>query len=294
MALARQLASRLPSGAKRRLRRVFRGRANPYFPAIRDVGCVEDIYFWIADGEIDTVIPLENFYSRLFPDLDTATRAEIILYDPSGITLGSFGHDVDHMAAPSLWVSDMLAEMRPRLAGAPATFGNVVWHLALPAPVRRRIADIGESLLFWDRGYIGYAGLDGEVAFVHGVDKTLVVSADGVRLNWPIGEGDSFTASPELPVEFSEYHRLEIIVQNRDSETRMVTATAIDQAGAARNWVAQVAARGVHRFRLDRDDMEPLDLTAPARLRIDGLPTRYGRPIAMKRFARGAFSTMHC
>jgi hypothetical protein len=291
--LARAAAAHLPPEVKVRLRRWLTGRTNPYLRAATDIGCVLDLYLWIADGEIDSLVRLENYLSAFFPDLDTATTATIELYGRDGEALGRHTEAVPHLAAPALRVSDLLERIRPGLAGRPEAYGNLLWYLAPPERVLAEVRSTGDPLLFWDRGYIGYVGRQGQTSFVHGVDKAVVMLSDGRRLPWPMPP-ETYVATPELPVEFSDYEAIELILQNRAPDGRRMELTVADASGGSRSWQADVPSFGVHRSRLDRAAVAGLDSAAPFRVRVSGLPTRYGRPIVLKRFPSGAFSLMHC
>ena len=292
--MLRSLAAKMPPSAKRRLRRLVRGSANPYFPGVRGVASISDLYFWIADGELDTVLLLENYFSRLFPDLDTRTETTVEFLDADGRTVAKHRQAIDHMAAPVLRASEVLADAGSVLRGTADAYGNVIWYTAVPAAVRAHMAELGEDMLFWDRGYIGYLGPNRQIAFVHGVDKTAVAMSDLRRAPWPIGPEDTFTASPEIPVEFSEYASLEMIVQNRDTRPRTIDLQVMDVGGRELNQSKTLQPMGVARFMLNADMMDGFDASVPFRLRCTGLPTRFGRPIALKRFHDGPISLMHC
>ena len=87
--LARRLARRLPPGMKRAARHIVYGGGHPNAPSVKTIGTVQDLYFWIADDEIDTILPLQNYFSVFFPNHDTATTVHIEFYGPNGGLLGS-------------------------------------------------------------------------------------------------------------------------------------------------------------------------------------------------------------
>jgi hypothetical protein len=99
---------------------------------------------------------------------------------------------------------------------------------------------------------------------------------------------------PEIPIDLTVYARLSVVVVNRTDGAAPLTLTVTDGADAARAWDAVVAPRGAHRFALTAGDLggglDPRHL----RLRLDGIPTRWGRPVVFKEFRNGAISAMHC
>lgn len=288
------LAGKLPNSVKRPLRRLMRGTTNPYFPGVKRAANVSDLYFWIADGEIDTTLLLDNFFSRFFPDLDTRTETNIEFFDADGRLVAKCRQELGQMATPVLWASKVLKEAGCELVGTPKGYGNVIWYTRIPDAVRSRMAELDEDMLFWDRGYIGYIGPRQQVAFIHGVDKAAVTVQQNQRRPWMIRPEHRYVASPEIPVEFSEYTELDLIVQNRDRNERVIDMTVSDSAGRNKSWTARVPAMGVHRFHLEPKDLSALDGSTPMRLNVSGLPTRFGRPVAFKRFSGGQFSLMHC
>ena len=84
-----------------------------------------------------------------------------------------------------------------------------------------------------------------------------------------------------------------MVLVNRTDTTATVALTVQDGRDGGRRWSASVAARGAHRFTLTARDVDGLD-AHDLRLRLDGIPTRWGRPVVMKEFANGAISAMHC
>lgn len=279
----------VPQPWKRQVRRWLAGGGHPAAPQVRRIGCVLDLYYWVADVETDTLLPLANYFSVYHPDVDTTTVARLRLLDAAGRELGRKQVAVPHLGAPLLRVSALRAEF-----GAAAPFGNLVWHLAVPPAIAAIYAGAAEPMLFWDRSYIGYAGADEQVAFVHGVDKALVVNESGRESDWRIGADDSFTAAPEIPVLARVGERTEFVIQNRARRPRRVAMTVRDHGGHSRERAAEIAPHGVQRFPLEAAALAGLDLDAPLALRFAGLPTRYGRPIVFRRFADGALSAMHC
>ena len=50
-------------------------------PGLKEIGTVQDLYFWASDGDLDTILLLQNYFSALYPLLDTATTGSVSIYD---------------------------------------------------------------------------------------------------------------------------------------------------------------------------------------------------------------------
>ena len=149
--------------------------------------------------------------------------------------------------------------------------------------------------LFWDKLYIVYvAADDGAASFVYGVDKYDILTAEQKRIPWPAPCHAAFVSAPKAPIHMAEYERLEVIIQNRVAQLCNFMLTVSDLAGKSVAWNASVAPHGVHRFAFAAEDVTALDGSQALILRLDGLPTRYGRSLLFKQFAGSAFSAIHC
>jgi hypothetical protein len=280
-AAARRYAPR----AVRRLARALLGRNELAALPPGGLGVVEDLCYWVSDRRVDTVVPLHNYFSILFPDLETATTARVDLFDPRGRALVGKDIDLSEHALVTVRASDMVG------ADVAESFGALLCHIRIPAAVREFLA-ADAAFHFWDRFYVSYVTRDGQPCFVHGVDKTYVAGDDGTRRTfYPVGKVYSWR--PEIPVDMRQYERLSVILINRTAAAAALTLTLSDPTDAARSWTAHVAPFGTHRFELDAASTEGL-AHAELRLRVDGMPTRWGRPVIMKHFRNGAISAMHC
>ena len=80
---------------------------------------------------------------------------------------------------------------------------------------------------------------------------------------------------------------------NRTSGAADVTLTVLDNHDDSLKWNINIPAKGVRRFELDlkaTSTLEPSEL----RMAVEGMPTRFGRPMVFKEFRNGAISAMHC
>jgi hypothetical protein len=250
---------------------------------------INDLCFWIADDTCETFLPLQNYFSVFFPDLPTDTDGSVTLYDPAGKRLGEHPFRVPAHGLVRLRVREMLHALS---VASPATYGALLCNVHIPPAVVDALG-AGQVRYFWDRFYIGYLSTGGHPCFVHGVDKTSVSTA-GRPGGQPFYEsGKRYAWVPEMPVDLRQYRQLAVIVLNRTVADAEMTLTVSDARDRARTWTACVAPFGTHRFVLDAStvaDLQHDDL----RLRLDGMPTRWGRPIVFKYFANGAVSAMHC
>lgn len=286
-----QLVKRnIPAPVKRRIRDWMLGGGHPSVPALKGLGRAADIYVWIADDTVDTLVPVHNYFSVLFPDLETATDARIELYASDGRRIGSAEIAVPHLGTPAVRISKLLKDLN--IAGE--TYGGVIWDLRPPPAVKARLEAMAEPFLLWDRSYIGYVGPSGQVSFVHGIDKSRVITEKEIEIGWPIGPRDSFVATPEIPLLAGETDWVDVILQNRSRLPRRIELQARDAAGSTREWAAELPRYGTNRFRIDPSQVAGLKLDTPLSLCVSGLPTRYGRAVIFKHFASGAISAMHC
>lgn len=271
--------------AVRRLARALLGRGELSALPAQRLGVVEDLCYWVSDGRVDTVVPLHNYFSVLFPDLPTATAARVDLFDRRGHAVAGKDIDLPEHGLVTVRASDMLG------GDAGDRYGALLCHIRIPDAVRDFLAD-DAGFHFWDRFYVSYVTRDGQPCFVHGVDKTYVAGADGTRTTfYPAGQGYSWR--PEIPVDMDQYQRLSVVLINRTVAAAALTLTVSDPTEASRSWTAEVAPFGTHRFELDAAATAGL-AQEDLRLRVDGMPTRWGRPVIMKHFRNGAISAMHC
>ena len=128
---------------------------------------------------------------------------------------------------------------------------------------------------------------------MHGVDKTHIYHHDSdLPVDWH-GAPQNFGWAPEAPININDYQRLSIVMINRSDCSAEISLMVSDTSDVSKIWKADIASQGVHRFQLTQEDVQglsPLDM----RLRLSGIPTRFGRPVLFKEFRNGAISAMHC
>ena len=282
-----QLYHRLPNGLKSLTKRFW--AKHWAHPALKKFGTVQDLYYWTADGELDTLLLLPNYFSALYPALNTETSGTVSVYSQDGESLGVRPFSVGHQGCAKFRVSSLLHEFK---AVNGHSYGTLEVHLAIPVDVLSHIKD-GSPLYYWDRFDIGYINGWGQTCFVHGVDKTHIYrNGRSKPLNWYATPKNGEWA-PEIPVNIEDYQRLSVIMLNRTSSPTTTTLTLSDTNDRSLSWTKDIPPKGVRRFQLNPEataDLAPVEL----RMRIAGMATQFGRPVVFKEFPNGSISAMHC
>ena len=266
----------------------FRNRVTVH-PSLKKFGTVQDLYYWVADGNLDTLLLLQNYFSVFYPTLNTETEGRVSLYSKSGKPLGGKSFGLAHCGGAKFRVSSLLDELE---VAPDDTFGSLEVHIAIPNEVLDHIQD-QKALYFWDRFYMGYTNGNGQTCFVHGVDKTHIYREGESTPSYWYKSARELQWAPEIPLDIDNYKKFSVILLNRTSRSAEVTLTVSDSEDKSLSWKAKIPSHGVHRFELTGEDttgLAPKEL----RMRVRGMPTQYGRPIVFKEFANGAISAMHC
>ena len=85
---AMAVASYLPRSMKSAARRLLFKNRHPAHLGLREFGAVQDLYYWVADGRLDTLVPVQNYFSVFYPKLDTATSGSLVVFDSQGVPVG--------------------------------------------------------------------------------------------------------------------------------------------------------------------------------------------------------------
>lgn len=259
---------------------------HPAHSSLKGVGTVQDLYYWLSDDSADTLLLLQNYFSVFYPDLDTHTSGTVSLFNHTGGFLGREDFDLAAFSCAKFTVSSLLD--RFGLADEPA-FGTLECHLYLPPGLK----EVTEISYFFDRFYIGYLSRLGQPTFVHGVDKTNIYREDKPSSSAWYAPKYGHQWAPEIPVNLEDYQRLWVVLINRTSKSSTTTLTVSDSNNRSKTWEASIQPGGVHRFELTMSNIIGL-LPNELAMRIDGMPTKRGRPIIFKEFYNGAISVMHC
>ena len=206
-ATLKKVADHLPANVRSLAKAVYRRHRHWAHPAMKKFGTVQDLYYWVADGNLGTLLLLQNYFSVLYPALNTETGGDIYLYNKDGEPLGSVPFSVAHCSCARFRLSSLLEELQVSPEGA---YGTLEVNIAIPREVLDHIQG-QNGVYFWDRFYIGYTNAKGQTCFVHGVDKTHIFrdgKSDPVA-NWYKSPQDRQWA-PEIPIDIDDYKKLKI------------------------------------------------------------------------------------
>jgi hypothetical protein len=286
--ILKKIAASLPEWVGLKLRALYR-REHWGHPILKKFGTVQDLYYWVADGNLDTVLPLQNYFSAFFPELDTSTVGNVSIFDNEGRSLGVKPFSMAHCGGVKFRVSSMLQEMEP---SSKQEYGTLEVNIEIPSAIHREIRP-QISFYFWDRFYIGYTNAPGQISFVHGVDKANIYRyGQAVPTPW-YETPENRSWAPETPVDIDQYSKYTVIMINRTRASSDVDLTLADNQDNSQTWHATIQPTGVHRFELTPELLSELD-PKELRIRIDGMASHYGRPMVFKEFPNGAMSAMHC
>lgn len=287
--LLHKVARHLPGDMRSLAKKLYFSRIHWAHPAMKKYGTVQDLYYWVADGDLDTLLLLQNYFSVLYPSLNTETEGRISLYSKDGIFFGEKHFSVGHFSCARFRVSSLLEELQVTRDNS---FGTLEVNIAIPREVLGHIQR-QKSIYFWDRFYIGYTNGQGQTCFQHGVDKTHIYrEGKSDPVEW-YKTPQKHQWAPEIPIDILDYKKFNVIMINRTARIADMTLILSDSADNSMSWSAPVPPKGVHRFELTPESTREL-LPTELRMRIRGMATRYGRPVVFKEFHNGAISAMHC
>lgn len=258
-------------------------------PGLKQYGTVQDLYYWVSEGDLDTLLLLQNYFSVLYPDSNTATHGTVDIFTNDGDLLGTQTFDLPHLGSAKIRVSKLLTDLQ---VATGAGFGTLEVHIAIPDGVLGLIQK-EKSLYFWDRFYISYTNRKGQMCFVHGVDKTHIYDHNKSEPQFWYPSPGGHEWAPEIPVNIDDYEKLSLIIINRTPKEADFTLVVSDTNDESLSWTAAIPFRGVHRFELTSSSTNPL-VSTELRLRMKGMTTQFGRPVVFKEFRNGSFSAMHC
>lgn len=257
-------------------------------PQFRRHGSISELYFWRKDRDIETVAPVQNFYSFIFPELDTKTDAHIWIYDAVGQEIAR-----DVFALPHCGLHELkLAAMVPKTV----MHGTFMWHVRMPDSVAN-LPEVQDNLMYFtDRGYVFYLKSERQPCFVHGVDRYAVFQGQEQVAHDLFYDGawGTYSWRAEFPLRRDMQDEVEVILLNRSRATRELSVS-LHRGGGQLVSEAKVLVepRGVGLVCLGGPVLDRLD-DADGYFQVDGMPTQWGRPAIMRHFSCGAISTMHC
>jgi len=280
----------LPSPLRTHLRKVYLRHNHWANPKLKRFGTVQDLYYWVSDENLDTLLILQNYFSMFYPDVDTKTNGSISVYDCDGHLLIENKFVIPHCGAVKVLTSELL---NGRLTSENYSYGTLQVKIDIPDSILDLIQSDNSSFYFWDRFYLGYKNCYGQTCFVHGVDKTDIYQVDDKKgLDW-YTETQNLKWAPEIPVDIENYKTFTIIMINRTRDATTIGLKISDDNDKSNNWTLEVPGRGVRKVTIDKNDINDL-MANNLRIGVEGMPTQFGRPIVFKEFHNGGISAMHC
>jgi hypothetical protein len=254
----------------------------------RQFGTINELYFWRLDHGIDTVVPIQNYFSNLFPDLETTSRGQIWIYDRNGLEIARREFELPHHGMHLVRISE--------LVGRDKTYGTFMWHIRMPDSVANQELVRKNLVYFTDRGYICYEKDNSQPAFVHGVDRFAVFQRQDMESkDLFYGEPERARAwIPEFPIQADMQCSIDVMLLNRTQGARECSLTLHRNGGekifeSAHN----ILPRGGALLSLDKPALDLLEGDT-GYFMVTGLPTQWGRPAITRHFSSGAISVMHC
>lgn len=254
----------------------------------RKFGSINELYFWRMDHGIDTVAPIQNYFSNLFPDLETTTHGQIWIYDHNGVEIARREFELPHRGMHLVRISE--------LVGREQIYGTFMWHIRMPDSVANQELVRKNLVYFTDRGYICYEKDNSQPAFVHGVDRYAVFQHQEMESkDLFYGEPERERAwIPEFPVQADMQSSIDVMLLNRTHDVRKCLLTLHRNGGEKIFEVTQtILPRGGALLSLDKPTLDLLQ-SDTGYFMVTGLPTHWGRPAITRHFSSGAISVMHC
>jgi len=253
---------------------------------LKKFGVINDLYFWRTDNEIKTIAPIQNFYSPLFPNLNTKTKGHVWIWDNQGKLLDEHNFSLPHMGSYELDINKFAPKN---------SIGTFMWHISIPESVINIPEVENEKIYFTDRGYICFLKDGIQPCFIHGIDRFSVFQKKSLIDFVPFYSGNTNkTWLAEFPLTRSNEKKIEIILVNRSKKACKFTLDVFKNGGVklfSKNHNAQ--SKAVIIFTLSNDELSILGNNS-GYFSVSGISTPWGRPAIMRHFENGAISVMHC
>jgi hypothetical protein len=253
---------------------------------LKKFGVINDLYFWRTDYEIQTIAPIQNFYSSLFPNLDTKTKGHVWIWDNQGKLLDDHNFLLPHMGYYELNVNKFTPKN---------SIGTFMWHISIPDSVANISEVENEKIYFTDRGYVCFLKNGVQPIFMHGIDRFSTFQKQSlVDFDLFYNQDSNKTWIAEFPLNKSSEIKIDIILINRSMKLRNFTLDVFKNGNIkllSKNHMAP--SKTVVIFTLTKEDLSMLDNNS-GYFSISGIPTPWGRPAIMRHFKNGAISAMHC
>lgn len=255
---------------------------------LRDFGVINELYFWRLDRDIDTIAPIHNFFSAIFPELDTATEGCVWIYDRDGKEIYKQEFLLPQSGMHVVRISEFVSK--------DVEYGTFMWVIKMPDSIANKQEIIENHIYFTDRGYVCYEKHGVQPSFSHGVDRYLVFQKQEKKTGTYFYKSQANKRSwlPEMPLDINMQDELDIVLLNRSGNKQSFTITIFQNGGKKiYQTISQVSAGGVGLLTLNASIFAMLNGQEGYFL-IEGLATKWGRPAIMRHFESGAFSVMHC
>lgn len=254
----------------------------------RNYGVINELYLWRTDRDIETIAPIQNYFSNIFPELDTATEGTVWVYDKDGEEIACHQFELAHAGMYVVKLSDLVNEQ--------GEYGTFMWHIKMPDPIASHQLVRKNLVYFTDRGYVCYEKSGKQPCFTHGVDRYAVFQRQETKkysLFYATGKPERSWV-PEFPLSLEMQDEIDMVLLNRSASSQVFNITIYQNGGnAIHHAKVDVAPRGVGLYTLNREIILPLK-NKGGYFMVEGLATYWGRPAIMRHFANGSLSVMHC
>ena len=255
---------------------------------LRKFGSINELYFWRIDGGIDTVAPIQNYFSSLFPSLKTATKGKVWIFDQHGAEITTHEFKLPHQGTHVVRIGE--------LVGCEHFYGTFMWQVCVPEEVARHNLIPSGSVYFTDRGYICYEKNNCQPAFIHGVDRYAVFQGQEMEASSLFYRKSTLAKPwiPEFPVVPNTQIQLDVIILNR-TDSKCECSIVLYRNGGEKIYesATNISPRGCSVLSLDGPILRLLE-NETGYFMVTGLPTTWGRPAIMRHFNSGAISVIHC
>lgn len=253
----------------------------------RNYGVINELYLWRLDRDIETIAPIQNYFSNIFPELDTATEGTVWVYAKNGKELACHQFSLAHAGMHVVKLSELINQQ--------GEYGTFMWHIKMPHSVASSEIVRKNLVYFTDRGYVCYEKSGKQPCFTHGVDRYAVFQRQETK-KYRLFYADKSERSwiPEFPLNQGMQDEIDIVLLNRSASYQSFIITIYQNGGnAIHHAEVKVAPRGVEFFTLNQNVLSLLD-NRDGYFVVEGLATHWGRPAIMRHFANGSLSVMHC
>jgi hypothetical protein len=253
---------------------------------LKKFGVINDLYFWRTDNEIETIAPIQNFYSSLFPNVNTKTKGHVWIWDNQGKLLDDHDFLLSHMGCYELNIN----KFTPK-----DSIGTFMWHISIPDSVANIPEVENEKIYFTDRGYICFLKNGVQPIFMHGIDRFSTFQKQSLTdFDLFYKHDNNKTWIAEFPLNKSSEIKIDIILINRSMKSRNFTLDVFKNGNIklfSKDFMAP--SKSVVIFTLTENDLSILEKDS-GYFSVSGIPTPWGRPAIMRHFKNGAISVMHC